>query len=51
LAEGIMQSEAMSQDPVYFKDVLRVTLGSMIEDFVSGQTESMYTPVNMLLND
>lgn len=50
VAEGTMQGEAMSQDPVYFKDVVRVTLGSMIQDFVSGRTESMYTPVNVLLD-
>jgi hypothetical protein len=50
VAEGTMQSEAMSQDPVYFKDVVRVTLGSMIEDLVLGKTDSMYTPVNVLLN-
>jgi hypothetical protein len=51
VAEGTMQGEAMSQDPVYFKDVVRVTLGSMIQDFVNGKTDSMYTPVNVLLND
>jgi hypothetical protein len=51
LAEGTMQGEAMAQDPVYFKDVARVTLGSMIQDFVTGRTDSRYTPVNLLLND
>jgi hypothetical protein len=49
-AEGTMQGEAMSQDPVYFKDVAEVTLGSMIQDFVSGRSASMYTPVNVLLD-
>lgn len=51
VAEGTMQGEAVAQDPVYFKDVVRVTLGSMVEDFVTGRTDSMYTPVNALLND
>jgi hypothetical protein len=51
VAEGTMQGEAMSQDPVYFKDVVRVTLGGMIQDLMSGRTDSMYTPVNALLND
>ena len=50
VAEGTMQSEAMTQDPVYFKDIARVTLGSMVEDFVRGRTDSMYTPVDTLLN-
>ena len=49
-AEGTMQGEAVSQDPVYFKDVAEVTLGSMIQDFVSGRSASMYTPVNVLLD-
>ncbi|SLM49082.1 conserved protein of unknown function [Nitrospira japonica] len=50
VAEGTMQSEAMTQDPVYFKDIARVTLGSMVEDFVRDRTDSMYTPVDTLLN-
>jgi len=50
IAEGTMQSEAMSQDPVYFSDVVRVTLGSMFQDLVIGKTDSMYTPVNGILN-
>ena len=50
VAEGTMQGEAVSQDPVYFKNVAEVTLGSMIQDFVNGGTESMYTPLNMLLD-
>lgn len=50
VAEGTMQSEAMTQDPVYFQDVVRVTLGGMVQDFVTGNTGSMYTPVNGLLN-
>lgn len=50
VAEGTMQSEAMTQDPVYFKDIARVTLGSMVEDFVRGRTDSMYTPVDTLLD-
>ena len=40
-----MQGEAMSQDPVYFKDMVRVVLGSIITDFVNGRTATTYTPL------
>lgn len=50
-AETTMQNEAVSQDPVYFEDVSRATLGSMVADFKNQKTASTYTSVNKFLND
>jgi hypothetical protein len=50
-AETSMQNEAVSQDPVYFEDIARATLGSMMADFLNRRTASQYTPVNKFLND
>jgi hypothetical protein len=50
LAEAAMQNEGVSQDPVYLQDISRVTLGSMISDFMNRRTSSQYTPVNQFLN-
>ncbi len=46
MAEGTMQSEAFSKDPVYFEDAVRVALGSIVEDFVNRKTASTYTSLN-----
>lgn len=51
IAEGTMQSEAVSQDPVYFKDMVRVVLGSILTDFVYGRTGTKYTPLYKLLDN
>lgn len=51
IAETTMQNEAVSQDPVFFEDVARATLGSMVADFKNRKTASTYTPVNKFLND
>lgn len=51
IAETTMQNEAVSQDPVYFEDVARATLGSMVADFKNRKTASIYTPMNKFLND
>lgn len=51
IAEGTMQGEAISQDPVYFKDIVRVVLGSIITDFVNDRTGTKYTPIYKLLDD
>ncbi|MDF0666118.1 MAG: hypothetical protein P0119_08595 [Nitrospira sp.] len=51
IAEGTMQGEAISQDPVYFKDIVRVILGSIITDFVNDRTGAKYTPIYKLLDD
>ena len=46
LAEASLESEAVGQDPVYFEDIARVTMGSMIADFLNGETASSYGPLN-----
>jgi hypothetical protein len=51
MAETTMENEALSQDPVYLEDIARVTLGSMLADFLNGRTASKYTAVNKFLND
>jgi hypothetical protein len=51
MAETEMQNEAVSQDPVYFEDVARATLGSIVTDFKNRTTASTYTAVNRFLND
>ena len=51
VAEGTMQNEALSQDPVYFQDIARAAMGSLAMDFLNQRTASRYTPVNVLLND
>ncbi len=51
IAEGTMQGEAISQDPVYFRDIVRVILGSIIMDFVNGRTGTKYTPIYKLIDD
>jgi hypothetical protein len=50
-AETSMQSEGVSQDPVYLEDVARATLGGMMADFLNRRTASKYTPVNKVLDD
>jgi hypothetical protein len=50
MAEGTMQSEAVSKDPVYFEDAARVALGSIVSDFLNRQTASTYTPLDKLLD-
>ena len=50
IAEGTMQSEAVSKDPVYFEDAARVALGSIIADFLTRKTASTYTPLNKIVD-
>ena len=50
MAEGTMQSEAFAKDPVYLEDVMRVTVGSIIADFVNRKTGSTYTPLNKIVD-
>ncbi len=50
MAEGTMQSEAFAKDPVYMEDAVRVTLASMMSDFLNQKTASTYTPMNKFLN-
>lgn len=49
-AEGTLQSEAFAQDPVYFEDAARVTLGSMLADLLNGKTASTYGPLNEFID-
>lgn len=49
-AETIMESEALSQDPVFLEDAVRLTFGSLMSDFLNRRTASKYTPLNEVLN-
>jgi hypothetical protein len=51
MAEGTMQSEAFAKDPVYFEDSVRVTLGSIVADFLNRKTASTYTPLNKIVDE
>jgi hypothetical protein len=50
VAETILASEAVSQDPVFLDDAARVTLGGLMADFLDRRTSSKYTPLNEVLN-
>jgi hypothetical protein len=50
VAEAILASEAVSQDPVFFEDAAKIALGSAVGDLLRGKTASTYTPLNKLLN-
>ena len=50
LAEATLESEAVGQDPVYFEDTARVSMGSMITDFMNGETASSYGPLNQFID-
>jgi len=50
LAEATLESEAVGQDPVYFDDTARVTMGSIIADFINGKTASSYGPLDKIVN-
>jgi hypothetical protein len=45
-----LANEAVSQDPVFLEDAARVTLGSLMSDFLNRQTASQYTPLNDALD-
>ena len=49
-AETSMESEAVGQDPIYFEDTARVTLGSMLTDFMNGKTTSSYGPLDTIVD-
>lgn len=50
LAEASLESEAVGQDPVYFEDTARVTMGSIIADFMKGNTNSSYGPLDTIVD-
>ena len=50
VAETIMESETVTQDPVFLEDAIRLTFGSLMSDFLNRRTASKYTPLNEVLN-
>ncbi len=49
-AEATFQEEAVSEDPVYLREAVRITWASIMSDFTNGKTASVYTSVNSLLD-
>lgn len=49
-AEANLQSEAVSQDPVFFEDAARVALACMMSDLLNRRNNSKYTPVNVFID-
>jgi hypothetical protein len=45
-----MESETVTQDPVFLEDAIRLTFGSLISDFINRRTASKYTPLNEALS-
>lgn len=50
VAEANLQSEAVTQDPVFFEDAVRVALASMMSDLLNRKTHSKYTPYNVIID-
>jgi hypothetical protein len=50
VAETVMESETVTQDPVFLEDAIRLTFASLISDFLNRRTASKYTPLNEVLN-
>jgi NurA-like 5'-3' nuclease len=50
VAETVMESETVTQDPVFLEDAIRLTFGSIMTDFLNRRTGSKYTPLNEVLN-
>ena len=50
LAEATLESEAVGQDPIYFEDTARVTMGSILADFMTGKTASSYGPLDKIVD-
>ena len=50
-AEIALQSEAVTQDPVFMEDAARIGWGSMLSDLLNGKTSSRYTRLNRFLDD
>ena len=50
-AETALQSEAVTQDPVFMEDAARITWGSMLSDLLNGKTSSRYTRLNQFLDN
>jgi hypothetical protein len=50
VAEAEVEDEGVGQEPVYFADAVRITLGSMLADFLTGKTASVYSPLNKYID-
>jgi hypothetical protein len=50
LAETTVENEAVAQEPVYFEDAARLTLGSILADLLNGRTASKYDPLNEFID-
>jgi hypothetical protein len=50
VAETMMSGEAVSQEPVFFEDMARVTLASVLADLLNRRTSSKYTALNQFLD-
>ena len=50
VAETVMESETLTQEPVFLEDAIRLTFGSLMSDFLNRHTASKYTPLNEVLN-
>jgi len=50
VAETVMESETLTQEPVFLEDAIRLTFGSLMSDFLNRRTASKYTPLNEVLN-
>ena len=51
VAEAILSSEVVLQDPVFLEDAARIALGSVVTDLLQGKTASTYTPLTDFLNE
>jgi hypothetical protein len=50
VAEAILSSEAVTQDPVFLEDAAKIALGSVVTDLLRGKTASTYTPLSEFLD-
>lgn len=49
-AESVMSGEVVSQEPLFFEDMARVTLASILADLLNRKTSSKYTVLNQFLD-
>ena len=49
MAEAFMQGDAFSYRPVYLEDLVRVTLGGLVTDFLNKRTASKYSTLDKLM--
>lgn len=51
IAEATLENETMDQDPIFLGDAARVTVASIMADFLNRKTASRYTPLNQFLDN